>query len=126
LTTGEEAAAYIHQMLDRHGALCDYIAGVHLHASLSGEKIRSLKRRPPALTGAYFDRLCQAYEHVLAVDGHGPFEAQGLPALIDRIAPEYLTFEFISRSRAEHAGFLTRQNAALGRGAYSALRSGAS
>ena len=32
-----EGAAFIHRMLDEHGALCRYIRGMHLHQSVSGE-----------------------------------------------------------------------------------------
>ena len=41
LRTLEEGADYVHRMLDRHGGLCRYIRGIHLHCSLSGEYVRA-------------------------------------------------------------------------------------
>jgi hypothetical protein len=115
LTSEEEGVDYINAVLDAQGELCDYIKGVHLHQSLSGGYVRQLLANPPELAGSYYDRLCAAYVHVLSIDTHRPFTAKGVSRLIDRIKPDYLTYEFITRSRAEHEEFLACQNKALGR-----------
>jgi hypothetical protein len=115
LTTEEEGVAYINTVLDAHGDLCRYIRGVHLQQSLTGPYVRALVENPPKLGGDYFHKLGQVYEHIIAIDAHQPFTAKGLGGLIDRIAPDYLTYEFITRSRAEHEEFLALQNAAMTR-----------
>ena len=56
----------------------------------------------------------QVYTHAFACDRHQPFTCPGVRAFIDWIDPEYLTFEFISSSRAEQEAMLREQLAALG------------
>jgi hypothetical protein len=113
LTSQEEGLNYIHVMLDAHGDLCRHIKGIHLQQSLTGAYVRALLENPPKLEGAYEDRLMQIYPHIHELDAHQPFTAPGVRRLIDRISPDYLTYEFITRSQEEHEDFLTRQKAAL-------------
>lgn len=55
------------------------------------------------------------FSHAYAVDRHRPFAAPGVRELImERIAPEFLTFEFITDDNAQHAAFLREQREALG------------
>jgi sugar phosphate isomerase/epimerase len=101
LRSQEEGVEYIHSVLDLHGELCSYIKGVHLHQSLSGEFVENLIKNPPKLEGTYFDKLCTAYSYVLNIDTHKPFTGKGITELVKRISPEFLTLEFMSRSREE-------------------------
>jgi hypothetical protein len=114
LTTQEDGVAYIHQMLDAHGSLCAHIKGVHLQQSLSGSYVKALIANPPQLAGSYGDRLGQIYPHIYEIDAHRPFTSASVKTLIDRISPDFLTYEFSTRSREEHEVFLSRQNTALG------------
>lgn len=52
--------------------------------------------------------------HAFAVDKHLPFTCEGVDALIKRIGPEYLTFEFITDDNKQHREYLAAQRAALG------------
>lgn len=113
LTTEKEGLAYIHTLLDAHGTLCDHIRGVHLHQSLSGAYVRQLIEKPPKLEGSYYDRIGQIYPHIYKIDTHRPYTAKDIKGLVDRISPDFLTYEFITRSRAEHEEFLIWQKAAL-------------
>lgn len=115
LGTQEEGVEFINTMLDAHGELCRFIKGVHLHQSLSGAYVRELIASPPMARGSYFDKLCAAYTHILQIDTHKPFTAGGIRELIDRIAPEFLTYEFMSVSREELEDMLIKQNKAMGR-----------
>ena len=54
------------------------------------------------------------FVHAFAVDKHEPFICEGVDALIARIAPEYLTFEFISADSEQHRKYLQAQREALG------------
>ncbi len=113
LTTQEEALTYIHTLLDAHGDLCRYIKGVHLQQSLTGAYVRALIENPLLLKGTYYDRMGQLYPHIHKMDVHQPFTAAGVRNLIERIRPDYLTYEFSTQNRAEHEDFISRQNAAL-------------
>jgi sugar phosphate isomerase/epimerase len=113
LTTQEDALRYIHMLLDAHGDLCQHIKGIHLQQSLTGAYVCKLIENPPQLEGSYYDRMGQLYPHIHEMDAHRPFLAADVRNLIDRIQPDYLTYEFSTRSRAEHEDFISRQNAAL-------------
>jgi len=109
----ESAVAYLNSVLDLNCDLCGYIKGVHLQYGLSGAFVKNMLANPPSLTGSYTDRMITALTLVSEIDKHEPFTAPGVANLIKRISPEFLTFEFITRSREEHEEYLTRQNAAL-------------
>ena len=114
LSTQEEAVDYIHSMLDKHGELSRYIKGMHLQQSLTGDYVRNLlKNPPPKLEGTYYERMGQIYPYIYGMDSHLPFTGKGLRELIDRINPDFLTYEFITRGRDEQEEFVSQQNAAL-------------
>lgn len=113
LRTQKEAVQYIHRRLDEHGSLCRYIKGVHLHQSLTGPVMRQYTKHPPALAATYEERLAQLFDYVFRVDLHKPLVGEGTAQLIDRISPDYLTFEFITRSLEEHKRMLKRQRAVI-------------
>jgi hypothetical protein len=62
------------------------------------------------LSGDYSRRLMQIYEEIMQIDAHQPFLHAGIARLINRIAPEYLVYEFITLSRDQHERFLMQQN----------------
>ncbi len=113
LSSQEEAVKYISSLLDIHGGLCSYIKGVHLHQSLTGEYALSASKLP-APEGSYKERSLAAMLYAFAVDRHQPFTCPGVRELIDRISPEFLTFEYITESRDELGRFLKEQRSALG------------
>lgn len=115
LQTQEEGIAYIHQMLDIHGELCQYIRGVHLNQSLTGTYCEEIKNNPPKMGATYQERYNQMFFHAFAVDKHEPFTAEGIKELVERINPEYLTFEFITADNAQHKEYLKQQLKALGK-----------
>ena len=113
LRTAEEATEYINRLLDAHGDLCRWIRGVHLNQSLSGEFVQRTRENPPDLTGSFSERYTKMFEYVFKADQHRPYLSGGVEALVERIAPEYLTFEFITNDLQEHRRFLKAQKAAL-------------
>lgn len=113
IQTQEEGLSYIHQLLDAHGALCEYIRGVHLHQSITGDYCRLVREHPPTLADTYEERSWQMFEHAFKVDLHRPFTCEGVRGLIERINPEYLTFEFITENIAQHGTYLHEQQQAL-------------
>lgn len=115
LTTQKAGLEYIHRRLDEHGDLCRYIRGIHLNQSLTGSCMRRVRKHPPKLSEDYNEKMGQLFEYVFRADRHRPFTAPGVRQLIQRVAPDYLTFEFISENLQQHKTMLRRQWAALNR-----------
>lgn len=115
LKTQEEGISYIHRMLDDHGELVKYVRGVHLNQSLTGEYCEKIKKNPPPMGKTYQERYNQMFFHAFAVDLHEPFTGKGIKELVERISPEYLTFEFITADHAQHQHYLKQQLEALER-----------
>ena len=114
LQTQEEGLAYIHSLLDAHGDLCRHIRGVHLNQSLTGAYCRRVRQELPVMEADYEKRQGQMFWHAFAVDQHKPFACPGVRELLQRIAPEYVTFEFITEDLSQHREFLQQQKEALG------------
>lgn len=114
LRTQREGAAYILQMLDRHGSLCDSIRGVHLHQSLSGAYVRAhTGALPENCSPDYLTRFGDSYGHILKIDRHEPWTAPCVREVVDRISPEFLIHELTSRNRADRERAVRTQRAAL-------------
>lgn len=113
LISEEEAVAYIYQCLDRHGVLCEHIRGIHLNQSLTGAYMKKLRQNPPVLSDNPDKRMEEIYTCVFRMDQHKPFTCAGVRELIERIRPDYLTYEFISNNREEHMEMLRQQRKAL-------------
>ncbi|MDR0875605.1 MAG: sugar phosphate isomerase/epimerase [Clostridiales Family XIII bacterium] len=113
LRTEEEAVAYIHSLLDRHGPLCEKIRGVHLNKSLTGEVAERYRLHPLRLPDSQAERMTLLYEYIFQIETHLPFTGAGVPGLIERIAPDYLVYEFITRNLEEHKQFLEEQKRSL-------------
>ena len=109
LKSQEEGLVYIKEMLLAHGELCKWIKGVHLQQSITGERVKEMLKQEIQWEPEYYQRWCQIFEYIFEIDLHQPFTAKGIQELITWINPEYLTFEFISRSREEHEKLLTAQ-----------------
>ena len=116
LKTQEDGVRCIHEMLDRHGSLCRHIKGVHLNQSLTGSLIEATQAHPPVLAPTYAARSEQLFRYVFAVDRHEPFTCAGVKELVERIAPEYLTYELISNDLKEHRALLNAQRAVFSNG----------
>lgn len=114
LKSQKEGIDYISRLLDEHGDLCRYIRGVHLNQSLTGTYLRQTSEHPPKMGSSYSERSTQMFYHAFAVDKHQPFTAPGIRQLLDRIAPDYCTFEFITDGLRQHSAFLRVQRKALG------------
>ena len=69
---------------------------------------------PPKLSGTYRDRSEQLFYYVFSIDLHRPFTCAGVPELIGRIHPDYLTYELISSNLEEHRDMLKEQRAVFG------------
>lgn len=109
LQSVDEAVDYIHSILDRYESL-DFIKGVHLHQSLSGNYIKNCLANWKPTEGSYWDRLWAVMGHIFNIDTHKPFKSERIKELLDRLPGlEYLCLEQISGSREEHAANLAEQ-----------------
>lgn len=109
LKSQEEAVSYINDVLNQHGKLCEYIKGIHLNKSLSGEFIKKLIANSPGFKETFEERHWQTFEHIFKIDLHQPFTAKGVNQLINRINPDYLTMEFITSTLKQQNAYKEEQ-----------------
>ena len=114
LQTQEEAIVYIESLLDLHGSLCDKIRGVHLNKSLTGDIALRYRENPPELPDSYSERVYKLYEYIFQIETHLPFTGDGICGLIERIGPDYLVYEFMSKNLEEHKKYLIEQQQCFG------------
>lgn len=100
IATQRDGARFILEMLDRHGPLCRYIQGMHLHQSVSGAYVRrhcgalpaDFPKDPPG-------RYRVNYAHIQNIDRHEPWTDPAVREIIDRVQPAYLTHELAASDR---------------------------
>lgn len=105
----QEGVTYINRMLDENQEWLGWIKGVHLQQSLTGDFVKEMMGPPIVWERGYYDRWCQIFSYIFRIDLHRPFVAPGVTGLIERISPEFLTYELISRDRQEHERLLAEQ-----------------
>ena len=121
LSSQKEGAAYLDAMLSRHGDLCRYIQGVHLHQSLSGNYVRnSIGAMPEDLpTEDHVQRFSYNYAHIQRIDRHEPWTDPAIIPILERIAPCYLTHELAGKTEVDRMSALSRQVRTLQQGGLS-------
>lgn len=106
LKTSKEALQYIRTVVNEHSSIKEYIKGIHLNQSLSGERAKSMSYNEVELKQDYWDRMYQVYEYIFQLDEHKPFVCEGIKEFIEELKPQYITYEFITRNREEHEEYL--------------------
>ena len=106
LVSQEEALFSLNRMLDIHEEVLRYIKGVHIHQSLTGPYVKNWLKEDNIIPEDQEECFCRLYEHIFAIDRHEPFTACGIKEFIQRISPLYVTLEYITRGREEHASYL--------------------
>lgn len=90
LKSEDEGVEYILKVLQNLGEYKDFVRGIHLSSSLSGEYViqsqRDIKKLPP---------MEELFYHVKQIDQHLPFKTSSIKKVVDFIKPEYLVHEFI-------------------------------
>lgn len=108
LNSQEQGVAYIIKTLNQLGSLRQFIQGIHLHQSLSGQYVSHNCHRPaPTLD------LAGAMAHVMKIDQHLPFTATAARMIVETIQPRYLVHEFIVDSRRELVEYTQQQRRVL-------------
>lgn len=115
LTSEEEAVEYILEQVRRHGRLADFIRGIHLNQSITGQYVRELLERREPVPENYAERQEGCYRHVFQIDSHLPFSTPEVRKLTKALDPEYVTFEFITCDREEYERKALRQWKMLGK-----------
>lgn len=119
LRTQEDGVRYVHKMLDAHGDLCQYVRGIHLHQSLSGEYVKTHTGSLPPLPKEYLVRFGQSYSHILKIDRHEPWTDPTIASVIQRIAPQFLTHELSCKDRTSREQVVRLQKKTLRQGGLS-------
>lgn len=99
--------------LDAHEDLIPMIKGIHLNQSLSGAYVKDYQKRMLTPAADPGELATQAFLHIFHIDLHQPFVANGVRELVQRMDPLYVTLEYISRDRKEHARLLNEGVKAL-------------
>ena len=90
------------------------LRGMHLQQSITGEYAKAVMANPPVLSFDPVERMFQNFTHAFAIDQHKPFTTSAVRGIVERVVPEYLTFEFISENREQLERAIATQKAALG------------
>lgn len=94
LATEEQAIDYLFDRVLAHGDMAEYIKGIHLQKSLSGEYVLAQRQRPlPELPKDYMERFAFAYDRIYSIDPHLPFENPRIREFVEFVRPDYLVHE---------------------------------
>lgn len=110
----EEGIDYILQMLEHHGEYVDYVKGLHLNKSLSGDYVKRTIGNLPIPSGDYFGRFAKSYSHILQIDKHEPFTDKKIIQLIKKVQPKYVVHELKGDSLRKKAKAIAVQREAMG------------
>lgn len=114
LRTQAQAARYILNRYEEHGDLREKVRGLHLHQSLSGEYVESVRGHVPEdLKGSYEERFARSYEHILQIDRHDPWTDPVVADMVREIGPEWVNNELNCWPFATHGEPLLVQLRAL-------------
>ncbi|HWR09216.1 sugar phosphate isomerase/epimerase family protein [Sporomusa sp.] len=110
LRTQAEGVDYILKTISRLGSYGQYIKGIHLHHSLSGEYIKSSRH---SINRQAEYSLTEVMTHVLKIDEHRPFSVPEVRRIVDYVQPDYLVHEFMKNSMGEWVEKINQQQQAL-------------
>ena len=104
LCTEKEAIEYIVKIVNGLGYLKNYIKGMHLSCSLSGEYQRQhVGPMPQELD------INKIITHITNIDQHRPFQEASVRPLLDLVQPEYLVHELHYNNMEELAELIKKQ-----------------
>ena len=106
LVNQTEAVAYLHRMLDAQEEMISYIRGIHLQQSLTGAYVKHWLSEPHTLSDDPSTLMCEVFTHIFAIDKHQPFTDSGVRGLVERINPDYVTYEYITETREQLEEYL--------------------
>jgi len=113
LTNEKEGIQYILDTVNNLGELKKFIKGIHLNCSLSGEYVKEQIQANHKCKLPLNEMKKNVLFHIMKIDMHKPFSDVDAKKLIDFIEPEYVIYEFITRSFEELDEYIAIQNKAL-------------
>lgn len=113
IKTQPEAVEYILDVLNQNAEFIDNIRGIHLNQSITGDYVKEMMASERSFPDDYTQRMAEVYPYIFRIDRHLPFTDPGVKKIIEKAAPEYLVFEFITESRSVHERYLQEQAEAL-------------
>lgn len=116
LSTELEAVAYIQSQLSALGDSAQWIKGIHLNSSLSGDYVETIRKTGGDFKpeDSFFDQYMQAFGHIGQIDRHEPFKASQIRQVVEQVQPAFLVHEFTVQDVAQLETYLQIQNRALG------------
>lgn len=111
----DQGIDFVLQTVKNHGELAKEFKALHLHKSTTGEYIRRHKTLDIAPKEDFYERWTQAYDIILNIDMHQPFENPMVQEILELVEPEYVTHEISAKTREEKLEKVLRQMKALGR-----------
>jgi len=118
LKTPREATDYILEKIHELGELKEYIKGIHLNMSLSGEYIKEdhlIKYKDISKMANGFEKYQKIVDHIKRIDQHLPYNDSSIHEIITLVNPEYIVFEFSAKSYEEIDEYIHEQNKTLNR-----------
>ena len=118
LRTADEAADFILDHIEKWGELKNWIRGFHVNLSLPGaylsqdhdaEYTMIQKTKDP------FEKYIKIIEHIKKIDCHIPFDCKKVKTMIDKVKPEYVVYEVLTKTFGQLDDYITCQNIAAGR-----------
>lgn len=115
LRSSDEAVDYILQTIEELGDMKNYIKGMHLNYSLSGEYVLETikKYRNEKLEGNFKDKYMNSYFHIYKIDYHDPFINRRVGEIINKLDLDYLVYEFLTDSLDELKEYIEEQDKCL-------------
>lgn len=115
LNDERQAADYLSDCVDNLGEVAREIRTVHLTKSLSGDYVRESRAwtDPWGEARTFWEKLDVARRHVGRIDQHMAFEESHVGAVVEKIAPQNVVFEFTFRNMAEWEVKIAAQKTAL-------------
>lgn len=118
IKTAREATDYILEKIDALGELKEYIKGIHLNMSLSGNYIKKNHQeiyKEINKMSSGFKKYKKIVEHIKKIDQHLPYNDASIHEIIDLLKPEYIVYEFSARTYETIDEYISQQNKILDR-----------
>lgn len=115
LRTEEKAVNYMLEEINKLYEISDYIKGIHLNSSLSGEYVQNIieSYQEHVQDESFYTRYFKAFSHLAKIDNHLPFRHRSIKKLIDYVNPKYLVYEFSTESLKQLDEYVKEQNKIL-------------
>lgn len=113
----KEASDYIIDTVNELGEMKEYIKGVHINKSLSGEYMKKchLKRGKEAEEIEDFGELfSHMISHISKIDMHLPYDDESIKDILKAVKPKYKVYELLTKDLKELEKNIQIQNKMIG------------